>query len=589
MSKFLIADPVHIHARNFGSLFDFLQDAKATVIVNNEYREWMSAFGDYTAFQEKLSDHYNLIKDLTTDQLFEHSSFQINIFKVARAEILSLVITSESLRDRPLPRDLKSLFELLLVDHKEVVLWNMASAIHWIDYWAGILKRHNPKFVLLFSGSLIYARSLLEFTRTHTARPFVLESFFTGNDNYTEEKYEPIANNSNLKHQAYYGSLEPNITADERDRERNKALNKVVSAKNKNVSQPKESNVKLFKNKKPTLLITGQVLNDFSVLEHHGIGINTISFYSEIIDKILERTDFNVIFKSHPWEQKKKNITSALTLETLCKKYAATPYVATAGERLILIEDYNIKSLFKQVDYICGINSQALLEAAFEGFQPIQFGSAFYGQKGFTSDYCIDEIDRFIKDLSNGRVPSRLGIQEYRAYETFLLRTLQRSLVSAFPSGKAQLKNIFQLPSHVALVKPAVPGAPVEKPAPAKPAPVPAKPVAAKPAPAKPAAAKPAPPKPAAKPAPVAPAAAKPAPVAPAVKPVAASTAVDAEPALKVIPATLGEEAEKAEKSRRKWEKFRRTPKKFFSDSKNKRIHWMHIFFPKKLSFSRNK
>ncbi|WKL51676.1 capsular biosynthesis protein CpsB [Pseudomonas kielensis] len=578
MSKFLIADPVHIHTRNFGSLFDYLHDAKATVIVNNEYREWMSAFGDYTPFQDKLTEHYNLLKDMTSSQLFEYSVFQINAFKVARAEILSLAITSEDLRDQTLPSDLKTLLTLLLSSHRDLVLWNMAAAIHWINYWATILKRHNPKFVLVFSGSLVYARALLEFTRTHTARPFVLESFFTGNDNYTEEKYEPIANNSNLKYQAYYKSLEPKISADERDRERNKALNKVVSAKNKNVSQPKETNVKLFKNGKPTLLITGQVLNDFSVLEYNGTGMNTIAFYSKLIDKLLRKTDFNIIFKSHPWEQKKKNITSALTLETLCRKYDATPYIAAANDRLILIEDFNIKSLFKQVDYISGINSQALLEAAFEGYQPIQFGNAFYGDKGFTSDYRTDQIDDFIEDLLAGKVPSRLGITEYRQYETFLLRTLQRSLVSAFPSGKAQLKSIFQLPSHVSLVKPTVPGAVVEKPAPAKPA------AAPKPAPAKPAATKPQPAKPAA---PAAPAPAVKAPAAaaaPAVKPAPAPA-----PAPQMIPATLGEVAEKAEKSKKKWEKFRRTPKKFFSDSKNKRIHWMHIFFPKRMSFSRKK
>lgn len=545
MSKFLIADPVHIHSRNFGSLFDYLTEAKATVIVNNEHQDWMGAFGDYTPFQEQLTEYFEQLQSLTDAQLFSFSTSQINIFKVARAEILSLVITFEEFQGLPLPKDPQSLLNLLLENHKDIVLWNMAAAIYWVNFWAVRIKKHNPKFVLIFSGSLIYARTLLELSRTHTVRAFVLESFFTGNDNYIEEKYEPIANNSNLKHLAYFKSLEPKISAEERDRARNKAINKIISTKNKNVNQPNETKTKLFANIKPTILITGQVLNDFSVLEYKGVGLNSISFYISLIEKILANTELNIIFKSHPWERNKKNISKPLTLSALCKKFDATPDTATENGRLIFIEDFNIKSLFKQVDYVSGINSQALLEAAFEGYQPIQFGDAFYGNKGFTSDYNTDDIDIFIADIAAGKVPTHLGIDEFRNYETFIMRALQYSLVSAFPSGKSQLRTIFQLPAHVILLKP---GAPVATPPP-----------------------------PANK------------TTAPKATPPAKATITTPEAHEKNITAAKNEDAKAAatEKSRKQWQKFRRTPKKFFSDSKNKRIRWIHIFFPKKMSFSK--
>lgn len=546
MSKFLIADPVHIHSRNFRSLFDYLEDAKATVITNNEHHNWMSAFGDYTPFQDQLTEHVEQLKTLTNSQLLSFSTSQINIFKVARAEILSLVITFEEYQARPLPKDAQSLLNLLLESHRDIVLWNMAAAIYWIEFWAVLLKKHNPKFVLVFSGSLIYARTLLEFSRTHTARAFVLESFFTGNDYYIEEKYEPIANNSNIKYLAYFNSLEPKISAEERDRERNKAINKITSIKNKNVVQPDETKTKLFTNKKPTILITGQVLNDFSVLEYKGVGLNSIAFYTTLIEKILANTELNIIFKSHPWERKKKNILAPLTLDVLCKKFDATANIAAQNGRLIFIEDFNIKSLFKQVDYISGINSQALIEAAFEGYQPIQFGDAFYGRKGFTSDYNTDDIDIFIEDINAGRVPTHLGIAEFRNYETFIVRAIQYSLVSSFASGKIHLRTIFQLPAHVTLLQPGTPGA--------------------------------TPP--------------------PTAKQVANTTAAAVNKAIvttheaheKKIIAAKNEDAKSAaiERSRKKWQKFRRTPKKFFSDSKNKRIRWLHIFFPKKMSFSKN-
>lgn len=597
MSKFLIADPVHIHARNFGSLFDYFADKKATMVVNEEFKPWMSAFGNYAEFQKPLKENYSRLKKLGADELFDFSVMQINLFKVCRAEILSLAITSEDMRSTPLPDSARDLFDILFSAHKDTLLWNMAAAIHWIEFWSTMLKRHNPKFVLVFSGSLTYARSLLEAVRTHTARIFVLESFFTGNDNYVEEKFEPIANNSNLKHQAYYKSLEPILTPAERDRERNKAINKVISSKNKNVNQPEETKVKLFKNEKKTILITGQVLNDFSVLEYKGVGLNSIALYIELIEKLLTRTDLNIIFKAHPWERKKKNIQSPLTLETLCKKFDTSPSVVARDDRLIFIEDFNIKSLFRQVDFVAGINSQALIEAAFEGYQPIQFGNAFYGKKGFTSDYNAENLDKFIDDMNSGVIPSQLGITEYRNYETFLLRTLQYSLVSAFPSGKAQLSTLFNLPTHVTILK-GPPAAPPAKPAaPAKPAtPEKAAPpaVAAAPKPATPAL--PAAPKasPAVAKVVAPPATPSPAVVATAVVTTAVvATTVESKPAqIQSLPAEVEKtpaelaKIEAAEKKNKKWQKFWKTPKRFFLDSKNKRIRWMHVFFPKKLSFS---
>jgi len=553
MSKFLITDPVHIHERNFRSLFDYLKEKKAVVVINNEHQQLMSAFGDYSESQDLLIEHYEMLEKLSKEDLFSFSILQVNLFNVSRAEILSWVITTNEMKDQRLPQTAREIFETLFENQRETLLWNMSAAILWINFWAGMLKKHNPKFALVFSGSLIYARSLLEVSRTHSARAFVLESFFTGNDNYIEEKYEPIANNSNLKHLAYYRSLEPSVTPDARDRERNKALNKVIAAKNKNVNQPEETKVKLFKNQKSTILITGQVLNDFSVLEYNGVGINSIHFYQRLIDALLKNTDLNIIFKAHPWERKKKNITTALTLETLCEKFNATPNIVTDNERLIFIEDFNIKSLFRQVDYIAGINSQALIEAAFDGYQPIQFGNAFYGNKGFTSDYSIDQIDTFIDDLNSGKVPSHLGIQAYKCYETFLVRALQFSLVSAFPSGKAQLNDIFSLPPHVPILK----GTPV--PAPTKPA-----------APVKAAAA--------AKP--VAASAANPAILA---KPAAH---VSAPPVAASVQADTQAKAQANAKSKKKWQKFWKTPKKFFKDSKNARVRWLHIFFPSNLSLT---
>lgn len=532
MSKFFIADPLHINKRNFGSLYEYFEESKSTVIVNEERQEWLSLFGDYSSQRDSLLAEYTYLQSLSPDDLFELSAREVNIFKSARAETLSLIITKSSFNAEVLPSNMRDLFNKILETEQEILLWNMASAIQWINHWSLVIKHHNPKFVLVFSGSLIYARTLLELLKNTAPRAFVLESFFTGSDNYIEEKYEPIANNSNLKLKAYYRSLGADESPMERDRSRNKAINKILSGHNKNVSQPRENTKKLFSNDRPTLLITGQVLNDFSLLEYKGIGLNSLDFYKKLIRKILEETDFNVIFKAHPWERKKKNITEPLTLIALADYFEVDRNSYGCTGRLLLLEDYNIKSIFKQTEYVLGLNSQALLEAAFEGFQPIQFANAFYGNIGFTSDYAPELLDIFIIDLKSGKIPSKLGLKQYRSYEEFITKTLQFSLVSAFPSGKSILRTIFHITQPIPLIS-----KPAENKTPQ------------------------------------------------GVRVVTAAKAVKtlAPKLFTSEPTTTTAAKPTQSKFTKKLKKFLKTPKKYFQDSKNTKIRWLHMFFPNRI------
>ncbi|MGF6329740.1 hypothetical protein ABH909_002618 [Pseudomonas sp. BS3782 TE3695] len=530
MSKFFIADPLHINQRNFGSLYEYLDESKSAVIFNEERQDLLSLFGDYSSQQDSLFEEYTELALLPQEKLFEASTLEVNLFKVARAELLSLLITQDNFSDKPLPTSTKELFNYIYKNERETLLWNMASAMQWLNHWSPVIKQHNPKFVLVFSGSLIYARSLLELLKNRAPRAFVLESFFTGSDNYIEEKYEPIANNSNLKFTAYYRSLGADELPLEWDRNRNKAINKILGAKNKNVNQPAENTKKLFSNNRPTLLIAGQVLNDFSLLEHNNIGLNSLDFYKKLIQRILEETDLNVIFKAHPWERKKKNIGHPLTLTELEKHFKVGDLPFEHENRLLLLEDYNIKSIFKQTEYVAGLNSQALLEAAFEGFRPIQFANAFYGNKGFTSDYTCESLDFFISDLKAGKIPSKLGLEQYKSYETFITKALQFSLASAFPSGKAMLRSIFHITPHIPLITKTADNQTAKIVQPATPTKL--------------------------------------------AKGQSASEKKD------VTVITTGTPPPPS-KRRKKLNKLLKTPKKFFMDSKNTRIRWLHIFFPK--------
>ncbi len=534
MTKFLIADPLHINKKNFASLYDYLAEAKANVTLHEIPAEWLSAFGDYTDKQDELTEEYSRLCALSETELFQAETKQVNLFKCARAETLSLLITQEHLRDIEIPKVLAELFSLIYSTNKELLLWNLAAASYWINYWTMVIKTKSPKNVLVFSGSLTYARSLLEVLKNSTPRAFVLESFFTGNDNYIEEKYEPIANNSNLKHTGYYKSLAQNISRDNQDRERNKAINKIITAKNKNVVQPAKDDTRLFSNLNRTILITGQVINDFSLLEYKGIGLNSIKFYKELISRLLEKTDVNIIFKAHPWERKKKNVNFPLTASSLETHFSKID--ENYRTRLAIVEDHNIESLFRQSDYVLGLNSQALLEAAFHGFQPIQFADAFYGRKGFTTDYSISQIDDFIEDVRSGAILSRLGLEQYRRYEEFITKSLQFSLVSSFPSGKIRLKEIFKSESRIIIGPQPAPNTNMHS----------------------------------------------------TTKTIAkAATEISANiPQLKLSEPKNSEQTTNMSKEtvrpkkKNKWIKFYKSPKKFFFDSKNKKIWWIHYLIP---------
>lgn len=93
---------------------------------------------------------------------------------------------------------------------------------------------------------------------------------------------------------------------DEYYKDRNKAINKLILSKNKNVVQPSRSGKRVFNNGKRNVIIVGQVLNDYSIIESHLPYHSSIEIYKDVISDILNNTDFNLIFKAHPWEEKKQ-------------------------------------------------------------------------------------------------------------------------------------------------------------------------------------------------------------------------------------------------------------------------------------------
>lgn len=519
----LLADDLHINVKNFASFHEFMEKQGATVKNINTRRAWITVYGHYEPMAS-VRERARLLAKLVANELYTYQVRGVNLFNVARAEVMARVVVQPEWHEAHYPQTSRGIFDQLMEQNKQVLMLGLAAAWDWLDFWTQALADEAQfTHACIFSGSLIYQRTLMELLRFTPTKVIVMETFFTGNDYYCEEKYEPIANNTNLKHKTVFESLAKVEQENLVDRERIKALNKVLTMNNKNVQQPDTGEPLVFANAAKIVTIFGQVVNDFSLLEYRDIGLCSIAIYKELIHE-LASSGFNVVFKAHPWEEEKINIKRPLTRD------AIRDYVITLPEalqqRIQVVDHYPIDKLFAVSHAVAGLNSQSLIEAAFQGFKPLQFGDAFYGKKGFTHDFTPAQVSEVVRRLQQGTLSGTLSLDEYRFFEDFLVAALQHFLVSCHNSGLNRLAQVFEMPSPIALLS-------------GKGAKAQAQPAAAEPA--------------------AAPAAAKSTPVKPSV---AAAPAASSPGQLE-----------------RKFLKLRRNPRKFFADSHNGLIRSLrHLF-----------
>jgi len=532
----LLADDLHINVKNFASFHKFMEKQGATVKNINTRRAWITVYGHYEPMAS-VRERARLLAKLVSDELYTYQVKGVNLFNVARAEVMARVVAQPEWHGAHYPLTTRGIFDQLMEQNKQVLMLGLAAAWDWLDFWTQALADEKQfTHACIFSGSLIYQRSLMELLRFTPTRVIVMESFFTGNDYYCEEKYEPIANNTNLKHKTVFESLARVEHENLVDRERIKALNKVLTMNNKNVQQPDTGEPLVFATEAEIVTILGQVLNDFSLLEYRAMGICSIALYKELIHE-LASSGFNVVFKAHPWEEKKTNIGRALTRDVIRNYIATLPEVLQ--QRVQVVDHYPIEKLFAMSYAIAGLNSQSLIEAAFHGLKPIQFGDAFFGNKGFTYNFTPAQVSEVVSRLRQGTLSGTLSLAEYRCFEDFLVTALQRFLVSCHDSGMVRLAQVFEMPAPIALLS-------------GKAAKVLAQPAATKPDAALPAA--------------------KPNPYKPlSVKEAAQATAK--------LPAAEAVSTSRLGSLERKLLKLRRNPRKFFADAHNGLIRKLrHLF-----------
>ncbi len=433
--KIFLPDTIHFHERNFKSLFDFIARHKITITKNTEINSWAGLYGDYSEKQTEIQPYLKVIKGLSSSDLYGYRHSSQTIWKVARAELLSYFLPKVEFNVNVKCREDAAHFELMLEIDKVVVLNCYAAAMYFMDYWkAKLASIPVQKYALIFSGSQIYNKSLLEVLKHSQTTPIVMEHFFTGNEYYFEDRYTPIANASDLKYLVHPKVTEVEIN--EYDRRRLKSINKILLSNNRNVKKTGEFLHLDFPEGKAVALI-GQVVNDYSVIETATGYLNSVEFYKEFILKAID-SGLNVVFKAHPWEHHKNNVRTSFTKDMI-EYWVEEELTDSQRSKLVITETADIDSIFKQVDFVAGLCSQGLLESVFDGFKPLQFGNAFYGGRGFTSDYV--SVNDFLSDVKNDVVSGYLSIDEYEQYESFLVSAFERELVSIHRSGILVLES----------------------------------------------------------------------------------------------------------------------------------------------------
>ncbi len=441
--KILFPDTLHFHERNFKSLMDLIALPEYNPIFISDYNELKAKYGYYQDVKTYVLKYYDDLKKLNKIDLFNYKIGAKKVFSLVKAEMLSYLMAQKNWYSEQISSEDEFIFNKAYRENYETLLLNMSFCLFWIDFWKKILKQHtNINVAIVFSNSLIYTKTLSYLIENTPIKLFVVEHFFTGNDYYFEEKYTHIANNSDVKFINFYKKLKNEFdNTDENSRHNDiiKAINKVRLANNKNVKQPlayDKEKIK-FDNSNPFVLIIGQVINDFSILETDLANINSLQLYIKLIDEIIQSTEYNIIFKAHPWEKQKANIKQSLTKDTIYE-YIYRNYEEEDIRRIKILEDYNLEYLITHSKYVIGLCSQSLLEAAIKGKKPIQFGDAFFGRKGFTYDFeNINDVLECIK--SNKR--HMLNVSEYNELQKFLTILLQYHLVSVHKSGISSLRN----------------------------------------------------------------------------------------------------------------------------------------------------
>lgn len=381
--RIFLADSFNFRKQNFPFLYTVIKEYKLGIVVDlldkdfkYNYRNInFEGFYDNHSIQELNLDSYNKI---LSGEFFFHLATKDHL-----SEILPLIKPEFS-------EDL-SILDSSLYDSLKL------KTEFFLEYWLEQLKKEKIDLIIFFGGNLIYNKTLFFIAKFLQIPTVVLESFYTGKDYYFELGKASIPNNVSVPKDI--SILEKNVIQNYR------LYNSNYYPKNKNVRQSIEY-LTFDKVGRPYILILGQVRNDFSILDSKNTYLNSVKFYINLINKLINETDFCVVFKAHPYEVKKLEEGSFLTIDLLRDKFK---------DRVYFINDFPIDALIDGAAFSITLNSQSAIQCAQRNKLTIEMGNAFYRDRGFTYSATLDNIIDVIKSQN-----MNFTIDNFTSYYDFI-------------------------------------------------------------------------------------------------------------------------------------------------------------------------
>lgn len=390
------SDDFNFNPANFPALFAWLKKGRHSFDFDRQAPALKKRWGDY-------QNDFRPADRIEAGEIVAETCLGFNLYDIYEPELLFACAASPLWPQLEPPAEKDELVRLLYPLFPELFNLCRSAARHWLNHW----RRHLPgrvKAGISFGGSLIYAQAFARVLAAEGLDSLMVEHFFTGHDFYFEKRVEPLPNDSILKNNDYCRELEM------------RGLNpltrhlKIQRARNKNVRQPA---FKMPQNSGYALIL-GQVANDFSILSRSNPFKNSVGFYQKALDALLERSEMDIVIKTHPYEARKVK-AGGRTTYALLQEYLERKPPALRG-RVSLVDERSLAGLISRAAFALTLNSQAGLETLMQGRPLICFGRPFYGGKGFTHD--LGGLDELGPAIRAGGIS--LSVGQFEKLGTFL-------------------------------------------------------------------------------------------------------------------------------------------------------------------------
>jgi hypothetical protein len=439
--KILFADNWHFHSRNFLPLFKAIQQDSLPHLFETSRSSWWKAHGCYSTHEKLLTNSLHYVDQ---HQDWSQINYQgINLWKICKAEFLCNALTQDSWHIGGIPNESEAVFKYAVANegNRAALRLCLAATHDWLIFWSEYLDRGtNISHAIVFSGSYIYTRTLMVLAKERNVSILVAEHFFTGNDFYLEYRDNPIANNCGIQRKL---GVDFSLKGNANDVVISTYMHsRIKGMRNRNAPKRNIGFRHPWNGRDPVILIIGQVVNDFSIIETPSNEVSSIAIYKQAFIDLLSNTSANLIFKAHPWERRRAPLFKPIT------KLKIEEFIRSLPEkdqlRIAVIENEPIQNIFQICDGVMGISSQGLLESCFYGFKPALLGKTFFSNKDFTQS--TNEKLALIK-CEIDKASWKLSLDEYGQFQNYMKEMFTEVLIpnyeeaSVLITGKLSKSN----------------------------------------------------------------------------------------------------------------------------------------------------